>query len=436
MAAPTSAASRPAAGPPSEPVLPRLTPTPTDQARRDGLRRMKAVATGALVAAAVVYAVTVGRDGALGFVNAAAEAAMVGALADWFAVTAIFRRPLGLPVPHTALIPTRKDALGRSLEEFVATNFLAVDVVQDKIARAEVSRRVGGWLQDPAHADRVTGEMATLARGALRVLRDDDVVAVLEQVVLPRLAQVQWSPVAGRLLSGVVAERTHHRLVDLLLDEASRWLAANEYLVVHLVTDQAPAWSPSWLDERVGRRVYAEIVRWVREVRADEGHSARRALDNLLARLADDLQKDPETMARAEALKDRFLANSELRTATTALWATLRQVLVDAVDDEDGALRRRVSSGLVELGGRLATDPVLQQRVDAYILEAAGHMVRSYAGEVAAVISETVQRWDADDASRRIELHVGRDLQFIRINGTVVGALAGLAIHAVTVALS
>src|SRR4051812_1915351 len=174
-----------------------------ERRRAAALRRMKLVATGLLMVAAVVYAVTVGQDGALGFVNTGAEAAMVGALADWFAVTALFRHPLGLPIPHTALIPNRKDALGRSLEEFVATNFLSEDVVRDKVARAEVSRRVGAWLTEPAHGDRVATELANLARGAIRVLRDDDVVAVLEQLVVQRAAKLEWSPIAGRLLQGV-----------------------------------------------------------------------------------------------------------------------------------------------------------------------------------------------------------------------------------------
>jgi uncharacterized membrane-anchored protein YjiN (DUF445 family) len=404
-----------------------------DEQRRAGLRRMKLVATGLLLAAAVVYAATMGRDGPLGFVNAAAEAAMVGALADWFAVTALFRHPLGLPIPHTALIPTRKDALGRSLEEFVATNFLSEDVVRDKLVRAQVSRRVGDWLGDPRHAARVSAEVATLAGGALRVLKDDDVVAVLEQIVVKRVAETPWSPIAGQVLAGVVAEKTHHRLVDLVLNESHRWLRNNRETVVRIITDQAPDWTPQWLDERVGRRVYYEVERWVEEVRDDPDHRARRALDDMLTRFAGDLQHDETTRARAEAVKERLLAHPELRRATVAVWSTVRRLLDEALADPDGELRRRVTGGIVELGERLREDAALQSRVDRYVQDGVGYVVRTYAGEVATVISDTVERWDGRDASRRIELHVGRDLQFIRINGTVVGARAGLAIHAVAV---
>jgi uncharacterized membrane-anchored protein YjiN (DUF445 family) len=415
------------------PVVPTLGPSLSDERRRQGLRRMKTLATSLFVLAAVIFGVTLGQDGGLGFVNAGAEAAMVGALADWFAVTALFRHPLGLPIPHTALIPTRKDQLGASLEEFVATNFLAEDVVRDKIQRAEVTRRLGIWLSDLPHAERVAGELAAAGRGVLGVLRDDDVAAVLEQVVLPRAAALPWSPVLGTLLDGVVDDGTHHRVVDLLIREGRGWLEANQEMVMSLVTDQAPGWTPQWVDARIARRVYHELHRWLTEVADDPRHPARIALDGLLRRFADDLRNDPKTQEQVEAIKNRLIAHPEMRRATVAFWSTARRLLMEAIEDPNGELRRRVVDGLTVLGRQLATDRALQARVDGYVQDLVGYVVRNYAGEVATVISDTVQRWDADDASRRIELHVGRDLQFIRINGTVVGALAGLAIHVVAV---
>jgi uncharacterized membrane-anchored protein YjiN (DUF445 family) len=423
------------------PAAPLLAPTPAaqlgqalaDEQRRVALRRMKLLATSLFLLAAVVFAVTLDQEGWLGFVNAGAEAAMVGALADWFAVTALFRHPLGLPIPHTALIPTRKDQLGQSLEEFVTTNFLSEDVVRDKIERAEISRRLGLWLSQPSHAERVAAELAAAGRGALGVLQDDDVAAVLEQVVLPRVAALPWSPIIGSLLDGVVDDGTHHRLVDLLLDEGRTWLEANRDKVLSLVLDQAPTWSPQWVDNLIARRVYDELHRWLVEVGADPRHPARIALDDLLRRLADDLRNDPKTQARVEGIKERLLAHPEMRKASVAIWSTIRRLLLEAIEDPDSELRRRIVSGLASFGGRVAGDPALQDRLDGYVQELVGYIIRNYAGEVANVISDTVQRWDGADASRRIELHVGRDLQFIRINGTVVGALAGLAIHTVAV---
>lgn len=421
---------------PVAPVVPTLGPSLSDERRRQGLRRMKTLATSLFVLAAVIFGATLGQDGGWGFVNAGAEAAMVGALADWFAVTALFRHPLGLPIPHTALIPTRKDQLGASLEEFVATNFLAEDVVRDKIARAEVTLRLGTWLSEPAHAERVASELAAAGRGVLGVLRDDDVAALFEQVVLPRAAALPWSPVLGALLDGIVDDGTHHRVVDLLIGEGRVWLEANQEMVMTLVTDQAPGWTPQWVDDRIARRVYHELHRWLVEIGADRQHSARLALDTLLRRFADDLRNDPKTRAQVEAIKDRLIAHPEMRRATLAVWSTARRLLLEAIEDPDSELRHRIVDGLAGLGRQLAGDRALQTRVDGYVEDLVGYVVRNYAGEVATVISDTVQRWDADDASRRIELAVGRDLQFIRINGTVVGALAGLAIHTIVVLLT
>ena len=413
--------------------VPKLDQAVADESRRQGLRRMKALATGLFLLAAAIFAGTLGQAGWVGFVNAGAEAAMVGALADWFAVTALFRHPLGLPIPHTALIPTRKDQLGQSLEEFVTTNFLSEDVVRDKIERAGISRRLGLWLSDQPHAERVAAELAAAGRGLLGVLQDDDVAAVLEQVVLPRAAALPWSPAIGNLLDGILDDGTHHRLVDLLLDEGKGWLEANKDKVMSLVTEQAPGWTPQWVDNRIARRVYDELHRWLIEVAADPRHSARIALDDLLRRLAHDLHNDPKTRERVEVIKDRLLAHPEMRKASVAIWSTARRLLLEAIEEPDGELRRRIVSGLAGFGHQLAGDPALQARLDGYVQDLVGYVVRNYAGEVAAVISDTVQRWDAADASRRIELHVGRDLQFIRINGTVVGALAGLAIHTIVI---
>ena len=403
-----------------------------DRARQSALRRMKGVATGLLALAALGYALTLHQGGWVGFVNAACEAAMVGAAADWFAVTALFRRPLGLPIPHTALIPTRKDALGRSLQEFVASNFLAPDVVRGRIAAVGVARRTGVWLSDTGHAARVGGEIAGVARGLLQVVQDDRVAALLEQVVLRPMLARPWAPAGGRLLEQIVADRTHTKLVDLVAAELQEWLERHEDVVVALVRDRAPAWTPAWLDERVSKRAYQEVLRWAGDVRADPRHRVRMALDDVLMGLAKDLQSDPDMQARAMDLQQRILENPGARDAVEALWTTIRGVIEEATRDEDSDLRRRLVAGIASFGARLAADAELQRTVDGYVQDAAGHLVTSYRDEVATVISETIERWDGEEASRRIELLAGRDLQFIRINGTVVGGLVGVLIHALT----
>ena len=406
-----------------------------DAERLRGLRRMQGVALGLLVVAAVVYALTTGEDGALGYVNAAAEASMVGAVADWFAVTALFRRPLGLPIPHTALIPERKDQLGRSLEAFVTENFLTAEIVRGRVEAAELSRRAGAWLAAPENAARVVRHAAPALANGLRALDRDEVRAIVEQALLPRLGTEQLSPAAGLVLARVLDDGAHEPLVDLGLAEALRWLRANEETVVAIVNERAPGWTPHWLEGRVSRRVHRELVRWVIDIRDDPRHRARGALEDLLRRLAEDLQHDPATQARADALKHRILASPAAGDAATAITLSVRSAVVDALRHEGGPVHERATAVLVDAGRRLVEDPALRERLDARAADAVVALVETYGGEIAATISYTIDQWDGEEAARRLELMVGRDLQFIRINGTVIGAVAGLTIHALSAAL-
>ena len=408
---------------------------PADQDRRRGLRRMRAVALSLLILAAIVFILTRNREGAWGYVNTTAEAAMIGGLADWFAVTALFRHPLGIPIPHTAIIPHRKEALGQSLEEFVTGNFLTADAARERVVAADVSRRVGRWLAQEPHSARVITEVARVSSSALVAIKDDDVLSFVEQSLLPRLVHEPLSPVVGHFLGSVVHDGAHHGLVDIALVEAHVWLSANEDAVASIVGARAPWWSPAWLDEKVIARVHREALEWVADMRDRPNHLARQALDDLLGQLALDMQHDPPTIARAEALKVRVMTHPQIGASAVGVWDALRTALLGALDDADGQLRRRGVSALSELGERLLDDPGLRQRVDGHIADAIGFVVTAYGHEIAKVISQTVDRWDGKEAAERIELHVGRDLQFIRINGTIVGGLAGLAIHTLNVLL-
>ena len=406
-----------------------------DEERRRGLRRMRTLAVGLLLLAAAVYIATLDRDGFLGFVNAGAEASMVGAIADWFAVTALFKHPLGVPIPHTALIPRRKDELGRSLEEFVGENFLQESIIRDRIASAELSRRVGDWLSVEANARRAVDEGATLLHLGLAKVRNQDLVALIEDALLPRFMAEPVSPVAGSLLQEVVRDGAHHGLVDLALEEAHRWLVENEETFVDIVGERAPWWSPAAVNDRVTHRIHLEVVAWVEDIRRDPYHHARGALDSALSQLADDLLHDEATQVRMERLKDRVLAHPQLVVTATSLWDAFRRALMDSLEDRDGPLLARARAELLALGGQLRDDRTLQDRLDTYAANFAVFAVTRYGAELTAVITHTVNRWDGREAARRIELHVGRDLQFIRINGTIVGGLVGVVIHTVSVLL-
>ena len=368
----------------------------------------------------------------VGYLRAAAVAGMVGGLADWFAVTALFRHPLGVPVPHTAIVPTRKDAIGRSLGEFVGTYFLAADVVRQRVRTARPSARAGQWLAGPGHAERVSAEAAGAVRAAVSVLGDDDVQAVLEDTLVRRLADVPTGPTLGRVLAQVVQDGAHRRLVDVSVDNGCRWLEQNRAAVLAAIVRQAPSWSPRFVDEKVAERVYAEVLRVATEVRDDPAHTLRASLDTFLVSYAADLQHDPATQRRADEAKHALLGHPQVRQTVADAGASVRRAVLETVDDPDGELRVRVTQAVRAFGARLQSEPALQAKLDGWLADLAAHVATGYRDELTTLITDTVDRWDGPQTARRIELHVGRDLQFIRINGTVVGALAGLLIEAVT----
>ncbi len=409
-----------------------------DQQRRRDLRRMKLIATGLIVLAAVVYLVAARweRSGGpewVGYLAAAAEAGMIGGLADWFAVTALFKHPLGLPIPHTAIIPRKKDQLGDSLSTFVGENFLQAASVRARIDAVDIAPRVGDWLVRTENATRVSDEIAAWARGGLRILGDRDVRASVEFAVMRRLATMDVSQPLGKLLAQVVADGAHHGLVDVIVDRTWLWLRDNRSTVLRTVAGQAPGWSPRFVDDLVAERIYGEIIRVATEVRDDPQHEIRGTLDRLLANLAVDLQYDAGTIHRVERARDELLTHPGASGLLDYLWTSAQQSLADMVEDPDSGLRAQLTDELVKLGTSLQSDPGLAAKVNRWVSDAVVHVVTSYRDDVTAVISDTVRAWDAEETSQRIELHVGRDLQFIRINGFVVGALVGIAIHGLTV---
>ncbi|AJZ85809.2 MULTISPECIES: DUF445 domain-containing protein [Streptomyces] len=429
-----------AAPPPRGAAVPFVTDSPLDVERRRGVRRMKALATGMLIGVALVYVLATwarssGVDGWPGYVAAAAEAGMVGALADWFAVTALFRRPMRLPIPHTAIIPTKKDQLGASLGEFVGENFLSGDVVRMRLRAVGIGGRLGTWLVQPEHAERVTAELATALRGALTVLRDSDVQAVVGEAITRRADAQEVAPGLGKLLERVVAEGGHRRAVDLVCLRAHDWLVEHNDSVMQAVAGGAPGWTPRFVDRKVGDRVYKELLRFVTEMRDMPAHPARGALDRFLTDFAGDLQSDTDTRARVERVKSEVLGRGDVQDIIATAWASVRAMIVTAAEDERSELRQRARAAVLSLGGRMVTDQRLRAKVDGWLEDAAVYVVTTYRDEITSLITETVAGWDAEHTSRKIEAHIGRDLQFIRINGTVVGALAGLVIYTVSRAL-
>lgn len=407
-----------------------------DAERLRGLRRMKVVALSFLLGATVIFlgcrwAQAEGAPTWVGYVGAAAEAGMIGALADWFAVTALFKHPLGIPIPHTAIIRRKKDQLGEGLGNFVRENFLSPQIVETKLRDAQVAGRLGKWLSEPSHAERVATEASTVLRVLVELLRDEDVQHVIDRMIVKRVAEPLWGPPVGRLLSTLLAEGRQEALIQLLCDRAFEWSLNAGETIERVVTRDSPSWSPRFVDQLVGDRIHRELMDFTDKVRRNPNHELRQSATRFLFEFADDLQHDGATVARAEAVKEQLMARDEVANAAATAWQTLKRLVFESVDDPSSALRTRIADSVVVIGESLRDDAELRDKVDNWIVRAAQHLVSQYGVEITAIITETIERWDAEEASRRIELHVGRDLQFIRINGTVVGALAGLAIYTV-----
>ncbi|OMC00527.1 hypothetical protein A5733_03935 [Mycobacterium sp. NS-7484] len=407
-----------------------------DAERLRALRRMKLVALSFLLGATVIFllctwAQSRGAGGWVGYVRAAAEAGMVGALADWFAVTALFKHPLGLPIPHTAIIKRKKDQLGEGLGTFVRENFMSPEVIATKLRDAQVAGRLGKWLSDRPHAERVAAEASTVLRVGVEMLRDEDVQHVLDRMIVKRIAEPKWGPPIGRVLSTLLQEGRQEALIQLLCDRAFQWSLNAGEVIERVIERDSPTWSPRWVDHLVGDRIHRELMDFTDKVRRNPEHELRRSATRFLFEFADDLQHDEATIQRAENVKEQLMGRDEVARAAETAWAAAKRIILESVDDPSSALRTRIADSVMRIGESLRDDAELRDKVDSWIIRGAKHLVGEYGTEITAIITETIERWDADEASRRIELHVGRDLQFIRINGTVVGSLAGLVIYSI-----
>ncbi len=407
--------------------------TPIDAERQRGLRRMKVVALGLLVGAAIVYVITKldGGGGWVGYVRAFSEAAMVGALADWFAVTALFRHPLGLPIPHTAIIPKRKDQIGRSLGQFVETNFLTQEVLGERLAQAHIGQRVGQWLAEPDNAQRTSEALGDALKGTLEVLDDKEVQHGLEGVIRRRITDTPAAPLVGRAIEVTVDGGHHQRLLDAVLVGLGNFLDDNHHTFRRRLYEESPWWVPESIDNRVLEKIYDVVGRFLTDIRTDPHHEMRATVDIRVSVLAEQLQHDPAMLAKGEELKNELLDHPEFRAWIESLWLGAKRALIDAANDPESELRRRAAVSLTHLGERISADPELQRKVDHWVERAVGYVVERYRSEVSDLIENTVERWDGASTARKMELQVGRDLQFIRINGTLVGGLAGIAIHAI-----
>ena len=410
----------------------RLRPAPPAP---DKARRMRRFATGMLVAMAGLFLLTRHYQGlhpAVGYVLAFSEAAMVGGLADWFAVTALFRHPLGIPIPHTAIIPENKDRIADTMAAFLRENFLIPPVVARRLRAMNLAGAAGDWLADPAKggSSRLRDGAAELLAQVLESLDPDRLGTQVRGGLFRQIDKLEVSPLIGQMLGTIIADRRHMPVIDSLVRWAGLTLEDNEELVRELIHKRANTvvrWTG--LDTTLANSVLDGLYKLLAEVIVDPDHPLRGKIEEGLAKLADDLQHDEELRVKIERMKGELMANPAVARWWQGVWERLRTGLLTRLRQPQGQLSGQLGDGLAELGRHLRDDPALQHQINRFARRTLVGISVRYGDQIVRLVSETVKRWDGETISGRIEGAVGRDLQFIRVNGTLVGGLVGVVLH-------
>jgi uncharacterized membrane-anchored protein YjiN (DUF445 family) len=409
-----------------------------------GLRRMRWIATGLLVLMAAIFLAARQFDPdfarahpVIGFIRSFAEAAMVGGLADWFAVTALFRHPLGLPIPHTAIIPRNKDRIGATLAAFLRDNFLIPGVVARRMRGVDVAGAAGRWLASPGGTQgRLRKGASRLAADMLEAFDQQRLGGMVKATIGQRLRALDVAPLLGQALTAAIAEERHAPLLDGIIRWAAKVLAANEHMIRTMVHDRAGTvmrWTG--LDETLANKIIDGLDTMIRDMASDPGHPLRAKAEEGLVALAYDLQHDERMRERVEAVKAEIIENPAMQRWLDGLWEQARTRLLRVARDPDEALTGQLGVALRQLGETLQEDAMLRATINRFVRRTAVGMAADYGDGIVRLVSETVRGWDARTITRRLENAVGRDLQYIRVNGTLVGGLVGLLLHTVDVYL-
>ena len=416
--------------PEAPPVLSRFNPA------QPGAAGMKAAATGLLVVMAGVFFAARALEPRylwLSYVKAFAEAAMVGGLADWFAVTALFRHPLGLPIPHTAIIPRNKDRIGEALANFLKENFLIPSVVARRMQNIDVAGVAGRFLQTPAgQGTRIRAGASRLIADIFESLDDERLGGIVKGAISSRLRKMEVSPLLGHALASAINEDRHVPMLEAAIRWTARALDANEPLIRDMVHKKA-----NWilklagLDAKLADAIIDGLRKLTAEMATDPAHPVRMKIEEALAQLANDLQTRPETRKRVEAIKEQLLDNKSVSLWIDAIWQKGREAIVRAARNPDAALAGKLGEILKSMGHTLESDGRIHVAINRFARRAAVGMAASYGSQIVKLVSETIRSWDARTVTARLEAAVGRDLQYIRINGTLVGGMVGLVLHMV-----
>jgi len=413
---------------PPQAVMSRFNPA------QSGAQGMKVAATGLLVVMAGVFVAARMLEPQypwLGYVKAFSEAAMVGGLADWFAVTALFRHPLGIPIPHTAIIPRNKDRIGEALARFLQENFLIPGVVARRMQKLDVAGTAGRFLQTPAgQGTRIRAGASRLIADMFESLDDERLGGIVKGAIASRLRKTEISPLLGHALASAINDDRHVPMLEAAIRWTARALDANEPLIRDMVHKKA-----NWvlklagLDAKLADAIINGLRKLTAEMSTDPGHPVRIKVEEALAQLANDLQTRPETRERVEAIKEQLLDNTSVSLWLDALWQKGREAVIRAARNPDAVLAGKLGEIMKSMGATLENDPRIRVAINRFARRASVGMAASYGSSIVKLVSETIRGWDARTVTARLEAAVGRDLQYIRINGTLVGGLVGLVLH-------
>ena len=411
------------------PALSRFNPA------QPGARGMKIAATGLLVVMAITFFTARAYEPAypwLGWVKAFAEAGMVGGLADWFAVTALFRHPLGLPIPHTAIIPKNKDRIGEALASFLQQNFLIASVVARRMRKLDLAGAAGRFLQAPEGKEtRIRQGASRLIADIFEGLDDERLGSLFKTAVAGRLRNMEVAPLLGHALASSINEDRHVPMLEAAIRWMARALDANEGLIRDMVKKRT-----NWVlklagvDSKIGDSIIEGLRKLTVEMHTDPAHPVRIRIEQALADLANDLQTKPETQAKVEEWKNQLLDNKSVGLWIDTLWQKGREAIVKSARNPDAAMAGKLGEVLKSMGQSLEKDEGIRRAINQFARRAVSGMAASYGGSIVKLVSETIRGWDAQTVTDRLESAVGRDLQYIRINGTLVGGSVGLLLHA------
>ena len=396
------------------------------------LRRMKRIPLLLLLLMVALFAVTLHHPAPwAAWLHAFAEAGMVGALADWFAVVALFRHPLGIPIPHTAIIPNRKNEIGDSMSRFVADHFLESEVVRKKLQETNLAAFLVSWLKSKKGRNSVEELSVSVLRWALGALNEKRVRRFLSRLSRKQLANISLAPLLGTTLEWLVKGQRHQQILTQVLRYTIVLIDENRETIRAKVQRESPWWVPGFVDDRILKKMLERIEHQLFEMTLNPDHPMRGQFNQWIQKLAHDLQHSPTHLRKGEEIKDQLLANDELQDYLFGLWREFSRGIVADIGKPDSVIRQQVGQWLQDVAEELDGDPDMQAWVNDWLVNTITIVVSRNSEQIASLISDTVKSWDGTDTSRRVELAIGRDLQFIRINGTLVGGLVGLVIYAV-----